>query len=340
MDMAALRRKAREDMKGYCRVCPVCDGRACAGEVPGMGGTGTGSAFGANLEALKRHRLNMRVIHGVRTTETAIELFGQTLSMPILAAPMTGVAYNMGGRIAESAFSAMLVSGARQAGTLGMIGDGADPVMYEGGLDAIRAEGGMGVPVLKPRAQDEAKARVRQAEAASPVAVGMDVDGAGLVTMALKGQPVGPKSLEELKELTGATKLPFIIKGVMTTDEALRAAEAGASAIVVSNHGGRVLDHTPGAAEVLPAIAAAVGGRVTVLADGGVRSGADVLKLLALGAKAVLVGRPLAVGAFGGGAEGVAAILKKMHGELVSAMLLTGTRSVEDVSRDILSPVS
>lgn len=340
MDMAALRKKAREDMKGYCRVCPVCDGRACAGEVPGMGGTGTGLAFGANLTALRRYRLNLRVIHGVRSPETAIELFGQTLSMPILAAPMTGVVYNMGGKIAEDAFSAMIVSGARQAGTLGMIGDGADPAMYEGGLAAITAEGGMGVPILKPRAQGEAKARIRQAEAASPVAVGMDVDGAGLITMALKGQPVGPKSVEELAELAASTKLPFVVKGVMTPDEALRAAEAGASAIVVSNHGGRVLDHTPGAAEALPAIADAVGGRVTVLADGGVRSGADVLKLLALGAKAVLVGRPLAVGAFGGGAGGVAAILKKMHGELVSAMLLTGTQSVEDVSRNILSPIS
>jgi len=89
---------------------------------------------------------------------------------------------------------------------------------------------------------------------------------------------------------------------------------------------------------VLPAIAQAVKGRTVILADGGVRTGADVLKLLALGADAVLVGRPLAVGAFGGGAEGVAAILKKMQGELVSAMLLTGTESVRDVSPDILSP--
>ena len=338
MDMAALRKKAREEMKGYCRVCPVCDGRVCAGEVPGMGGAGSGSAFGANLEALKAWRLNMRTIHGVKQADTSMTLFGQTLSIPILAAPMTGVVYNMGGKIAEDVFSEMIIAGALAAGTIGMCGDGADPAMYQGGLKAISAAGGKGVPFIKPRAQDKVLPLIRDAEAAGSIAVGMDIDGAGLVTMALKGQPVGPKTFVELKELTASTRLPFIVKGVMTPDEAQLAVGAGAAAIVVSNHGGRVLDHTPGAAEVLPAIAQAVKGRTVILADGGVRTGADVLKLLALGADAVLVGRPLAVGAFGGGAEGVAAILKKMQGELVSAMLLTGTESVRDVSPDILSP--
>lgn len=338
MDMAALRKKAREEMKGYCRVCPVCDGRVCAGEVPGMGGAGSGSAFGANLEALKAWRLNMRTIHGVKQADTSMTLFGQTLSMPILAAPMTGVVYNMGGKIAEDVFSEMIIAGALAAGTIGMCGDGADPAMYQGGLKAISAAGGKGMPFIKPRAQDKVLPLIRDAEAAGSIAVGMDIDGAGLVTMALKGQPVGPKTFVELKELTASTRLPFIVKGVMTPDEAQLAVGAGAAAIVVSNHGGRVLDHTPGAAEVLPAIAQAVKGRTVILADGGVRTGADVLKLLALGADAVLVGRPLAVGAFGGGAEGVAAILKKMQGELVSAMLLTGTESVRDVSPDILSP--
>lgn len=338
MDMAALRKKAREEMKGYCRVCPVCDGRACAGEVPGMGGAGSGSAFGANLEALKAWRLNLRTIHGVKQADTALTLFGQTLSMPILAAPMTGVVYNMGGKLPEDVFSEMMIAGAIAAGTLGMCGDGADPAMYDGGLKAIARHGGKGIPFIKPRAQSEALPRIRQAEEAGSVAVGMDVDGAGLVTMALKGQPVGPKTFVELKELVASTSLPFIVKGVMTPDEAQLAVGVGAAAIVVSNHGGRVLDHTPGAAEVLPAIASAVKGRTVILVDGGVRTGADVLKLLALGADAALVGRPMAVGAFGAGEEGVAAILRKMQGELVSAMLLTGTESVRDVSPDILSP--
>ena len=164
----------------------------------------------------------------------------------------------------------------------------------------------------------------------------MDIDGAGLITMALKGQPVGPKSFAEIKELIGATRLPFILKGVMTPEEADLALAAGAAAIVVSNHGGRVLDHTPGAAEVLPAIATRVKGRLLIFADGGVRSGSDVLKLLALGADAVLVGRPLIIGVMGGGRGGVAFLLNKLKSELIQAMLLTGTADVKTVSRAIL----
>lgn len=337
MDMAAMRKKAREEMKGYCRVCPVCDGRACAGEVPGMGGTGTGAAFQANLSALKSWRLVMRAIHEVKKTETRIRLFGRELSMPILAAPMTGVVYNMGGKLSEDAFIEMIIDGALQAGTIGMCGDGADPAMYEGGVKAIAAHGGMGAAIVKPREQGEILSRVRLAAQAKALAAGMDVDGAGLVTMALKGQPVGPKTFEETREVVAQAGIPFIIKGIMTPDEAWLAVRAGAAAVVVSNHGGRVLDHTPGAAEVLPAIASRIKGRAAILVDGGVRTGADVLKLLALGADAVLVGRPLAVAAFGAGAEGVAAVLQKMQAELVSAMLLTGTASVRDVSDSILS---
>jgi isopentenyl diphosphate isomerase/L-lactate dehydrogenase-like FMN-dependent dehydrogenase len=336
MDIVTMRNSAREALKGFCRVCPVCDGRACSGEVPGMGGTGTGAAFKDNLEALRRYRLNLRTLHAVKAVDTTVEFFGKTLSMPILAAPMAGTTYNMGGKLSEAAFISSVISGAKDAGTFGMCGDGADAGMYESGLAAIAAVGGFGAAILKPRAQAEIITRIRMAEEAHALAVGMDVDGAGLVTMALKGQPVGPKTPEELAEVIGATPLPFIVKGVMTADEALVAAEAGAAAIVVSNHGGRVLDHTPGTAEVLPGIAAKVKGKTLVLVDGGVRSGADVLKMLALGADAVLIGRPLVVGAFGGGAEGVAFILNKLKAELTSAMLLTGTASVRAVSPDIL----
>lgn len=336
MDLATIKKTAKEQLQPYCRVCPVCDGRACAGEVPGMGGTGTGSAFKGNLEALARYRFNLRTLHSVRTTDTTLSLWGQSLAMPILAAPITGVSYNMGGKMTEEAFADVWIGGALQAGSLGMIGDGADPVMYEGGCKAVKAAGGQGVPVIKPRSQEEIIKRIRQAEEIGALAVGMDVDGAGLITMALKGQPVSPKTRNELKEVISSTSLPFIVKGIMTPDEAEIAAECGAAAIVVSNHGGRVLDCTPGAADVLSSIAEKVRGKVTILCDGGVRSGADVLKLLALGADAVLVGRPLIVGAFGGGRDGVALLLNKMKNELVGAMLLTGTSDVKKVSRDIL----
>ncbi|TYO96902.1 alpha-hydroxy-acid oxidizing protein [Desulfallas thermosapovorans] len=336
MDLDTLRAEAKKNLKGYCRVCPVCDGRACSGEVPGMGGVGTGRGFQANLESLNRYKLNMRTLHNVKDPDTSCKIFGLTLDTPVLAAPMTGTPYNMGGKLSEREFIGSIISGCKIAGGLGFSGDGADPEMYNSGVQAIAAEGGWGIPVIKPRGQKEVIERIRRAEEAHAVAVGMDIDGAGLVTMALKGQPVGPKTPAELREIISSTNLPFIVKGIMTVDEAKIAVDAGAKAIVVSNHGGRILDHTPGAAEVLPAIAAEVKGKVTIFADGGVRFGTDVLKLLALGADAVLLGRPLVVGAFGGGSEGVRMIINKITGELKQAMILTGCASVNDVPGDVI----
>jgi len=336
MDFSEIRRVAKEKLKGYCRVCPVCDGKVCAGEVPGMGGVGSGAGFRANLEALARYRLNMRTIHAARNPDTTLTLFGLTLKTPILAAPMTGTPYNMGGALTEREFIGAIIAGSKLAGSLGFSGDGADPAMYDSGIEAIAAEDGWGIPIIKPRAQDAILERIRRAEAAGAPAVGVDIDGAGLVTMALTGQPVGPKTPDEIKDLVTATRLPFILKGIMTVDEAELAVEAGVAGIVVSNHGGRILDHTPGVAEVLPEIVAAVGDRIVVLADGGVRSGVDALKLLALGARAVLVGRPLVIGAFGGGAEGVRIMLEQMTAELRQAMILTGCPTLNEIGPRVL----
>ena len=125
----------------------------------------------------------------------------------------------------------------------------------------------------------------------------------------------------------------------MSAEEAVACAEAGAQGIVVSNHGGRVLDGMVGTADVLPDIAAAVKGRITIFADGGVRHGEDVLKLLALGADAVLIGRPAAVAAIGGGTEGVRLLLDTFKRELCDAMMITGVRDVNQVPRHILKKV-
>ena len=336
MDLKTVKKSARDKLQDYCRVCPVCDGRACAGEVPGMGGVGTGRSFMANLEALAGYRLHMRTIHAVRTPDTSLTLWGEKLAFPVLAAPMTGTPYNMGGKMTEQEFIEEIVSGSLLAGTLGMTGDGADPALYESGLKAGAAHQGRAIAIIKPRAQEEIIRYLRLAEAAGVLAVGMDIDGAGLVTMAMKGQPVSPKTLAEIKEVVTATNLPFILKGIMTPDEAELAVEAKAAAIVVSNHGGRVMDFMPGTAEVLPQIADRVRGRILIFVDGGVRSVVDVLKMLALGADAILIGRPLAIGAFGGGREGVAMLLNTVKNELIQAMLLTGTADVKKVSRDIL----
>lgn len=121
----------------------------------------------------------------------------------------------------------------------------------------------------------------------------MDIDAAGLPFLQGLTPPAGSKSVEELKQIVSWAQRPFILKGIMTARGAEKALEAGASGIVVSNHGGRVLDHCPATAEVLPDIVDAVGGKMTIFVDGAIRSGMDMFKALALGADAVLIGRPL-----------------------------------------------
>ncbi len=334
MDWKSVRKTARERMKGYCKMCPVCDGRGCVGEVPGMGGLGTGASFSANLDALAKVKLRLRTLHGVTEAKTDCRLLGMDLSMPIMAAPVTGLKYNTGGGLGEAEYAELVIQGCVQAGSVGWIGDGADPAMYESGLEAIKSSQGRGVAIIKPRAQDEVLKRIKMAEEAGVQAVGMDVDGAGLITMAQFGQPVGPKNPDEIRQLVSSTKLPFILKGIMTVEEAEIAARAGCAAIVVSNHGGRVLDHAQGVAEVLPAIAACVRGRMLILADGGIRSGVDVFKLLAMGADGVLLGRPIIQAAYGAGLEGISGLLEKMRMELIQTMLLTGAADVGVIPND------
>jgi len=336
MNLSEIKERAKERLRGICAVCRVCDGVVCAGWVPGIGGVGTGQSFQNNVRALARYRLNLRVIHQVEKPELGISLFGRRLSFPVLGAAVAGAKLNFQGRLSEEELSHALLEGARQAGTIGMTGDGPDPALYEAGLTSIKAVGGLGIPIIKPLEQGQIKERIRRAEESGALAVGIDVDAAGLINMTRAGKKVGPKGREQIAEIVAFTPLPVIIKGIMTPEDALAVAEAGAAALVVSNHGGRALDHTPGTAEVLPAIAKAVGDRITVLFDGGIRSGVDVLKALALGTRAVLVGRPLAIAAFGAGAVGVRQELQRLRDELEAALILTGTASVDSVSPAII----
>jgi 4-hydroxymandelate oxidase len=332
---------AREKMYPRCRVCPECDGVACSGEVPGMGGIDSGKAFRNNLQALASYNLKMRTFHNVKSPDTSMTLFGAKLSMPILSGITGGVTYNMGlgGKVSEEEYAEGIIGGCVLAGTIGFAADGiGDPIsVYETRLQTVAKYRGRAVAQIKPRTQAEIIERIRLIEKAGAPFFAMDIDSAGRANRALPGKTVEPKTLKQLKEIVQSTKLPFLIKGVMTPEEALMALEIGAAGIIVSNHGGRVLDHTPGTAQVLPAIADKVKGRMIIIADGGVRYGADVLKMLALGANAVLVGRPLVRGSVGGGAEGVSLMLKKLQDELVVAMTLTGTADVKKVSRNILA---
>jgi len=336
MDWNTLKVTAREKFHGSCRVCPVCNGVVCSGEVPGMGGLGTGSSFRHNVEALANYRLNLRTVHSVNQPKLSCTILGIDLAMPVIGAPIGGIGMNMNHALTEEEYVAAVVSGCRKAGTICMTGDGPKPEVFEAGLTAMLPEQGAGIPVIKPRENDKIIELAKRAAAAGAPAFGVDVDAAALINMTNAGQPVGPKTQAELEYIKKAVPIPFIVKGIMTADEAEACYQAGVDAIVVSNHGGRVLDGTPGTAEVLPEIADVVKGRLSILVDGGVRSGADVLKMLALGADAVLVGRPLAIAAVGGGADGVALALARMSAELRAAMVMTGTEDAASVTAQIL----
>lgn len=128
--MNEIYKKAKKNLKNYCKVCPICDGYACRGKVPGMGGIGTGNGFVSNIKALNKYQLNLRTIHNVKNPDTKYQLFNLRLKTPVLAAPMAGVTYNLGGVLSESDFINMIISGSKAAGSLGFYGDSYDTVSY------------------------------------------------------------------------------------------------------------------------------------------------------------------------------------------------------------------
>ncbi len=340
MNIQEVRNNARKKLHGFCRVCPVCNGKTCAGEVPGMGGRGSGTTFQENIKALSSYKLNMRTLHGLEKLETACTLFGTPLAAPIMAAPLAGAEQNLGGAMTEDEMLEALFSGSRAAGLLPWGGDGVSPAFFETVLKFLSSSGGMGIPTIKPRATHLIIQMAQEAVKAGAPAVAIDIDAAAFPARDEKGLLFSPKKPEDIQAVINAVPVPLILKGIMTADEAALAADIGVSGIVVSNHGGRVMDEMPGTADALPAIAGAVKGRLTILFDGGIRSGVDVLKALALGADAVLVGRPLLIAAAGAGAEGVALALHAMRSELEAAMLLTGTPSIFQVPPSILTRVA
>lgn len=336
MNYKDVLKNARENLNGSCRVCPVCNGKACSGEVPGMGGKATGDAFTINVDALSSYKLNMRVIHDAKDPDTSTEIFGKKMSIPVFAAPVSGTTLNMGGKFTEEEYISWVIGGCIDGGIYPMVGDTAVDSFLTTNLEVLKKFNGDGIAVIKPWENANVIKKIKLAEEAGAYAIGMDIDAAGLITLALHGKPVGPKTVEEIKEIVDSTKLPFILKGIMTPDEAELALKAGVSAIVVSNHGGRVLDQTPGVADVLPEIAEVVKGKLTIFADGGVRNGVDVLKMIALGADAVLIGRPFVTASFGGQREGVKLYIDNIKSELKSAMVLTGCKSIKEISNKII----
>jgi 4-hydroxymandelate oxidase len=143
---------------------------------------------------------------------------------------------------------------------------------------------------------------------------------------------------DDLAELCATTRLPVVAKGIVVGEDAALAVDAGCAGVIVSNHGGRQLDGDPGTLDALPEVAAAVGGRGIVLVDGGVRRGTDVVKALALGARAVLVGRPILWGLAAGGEAGVARVLRLLADEVADTVRQLGVARLDDLGPHILRP--
>jgi isopentenyl diphosphate isomerase/L-lactate dehydrogenase-like FMN-dependent dehydrogenase len=299
-------------------------------------------SFQNNFTGLQRVQLKCRPLSGNKKPDCSTVIFGQKLSFPAMAAPIGGLAVNFPhlNDMSESEYFDAIIGGCVDAGTMGSVGDiQSDPWdVTKARYDVAGRYPGKVVAGIKPRPNDNLIRVIRLAEAAKAFMITVDIDSAGRGWMdASKDTAVEPKTVAQLRELVRATRIPILVKGIMTPDDALLAGEAGAAGICVSNHGGRVLDHTPSTAEVLPAIVDKVKGKMVILVDGCVHYGTDVLKYVALGADAVLVGRHLWRAAHGGGRPAVALFMKTMRDEMTAAMVLTAVPNVASISRNILA---
>ena len=321
---------------GKCRACPVCNGLACKNTIPGPGAKGLGTGAIRNYQKWQELCVNMDTICENSDTDTTYDFFGQKLVIPVMAGPVGAVTLHYGDKFDDLRYNNVLVDGCAKAGILAFTGDGTNPAVMEGAADALKAHNGCGVPTVKPWNLDTIRQKMDLVKAAAPCAIAMDIDAAGLPFLKGLTPPAGSKTVDQLKEIAAMAGKPFILKGIMTVSGAKKALEAGAAGIVVSNHGGRVLDQCPATAEVLPAIADAVGGKMKIFVDGGIRSGMDVFKALALGADAVLIARPFVTMVYGGGEEGIQAYVSKLQAELADTMAMCGAHTPADINRSML----
>lgn len=327
--------QARECIGKYCKACPVCNGKACKNQIPGPGAKGTGDTAMRNYEKWQEIRLNMDTICDNGPVDTGLELFGRHFRYPFFAGPVGAVNLHYGEKYNDLSYNRVLVKACMESGIAAFTGDGTDPQVMQGAAAAIKEAGGAGVPTVKPWNEDTIKDKLKLCRESGAFAVAMDIDAAGLPFLKNMTPPAGSKTVEELKKIAGYAGVPFIVKGIMTAQGAAKAAKAGAAAVVVSNHGGRVLDQCPATAEVLPEIARELSGSgVKILVDGGIRSGADVFKALALGADAVLICRPFVPAVYGGGEEGVKAYIEKIGSEFADAMAMCGAKDLSQINRE------
>ncbi|MEY4939433.1 MAG: hypothetical protein RIQ93_1168, partial [Verrucomicrobiota bacterium] len=315
-----------------------------------------------NHESYERIRLRPRALIDVSHVDTRLTLLGRELPFPILLAP---TAYQ---RLFHAEGELATLKGAEAAGALLVVSTSATTSLEDIAAAATRP---LWFQLYVQPDRDFTRELVRRAEAARYEALVVTIDTPvlgpryrelrtpfamppGMERANLKGlvaatggqRPtestmysamLDPKlTWKDIAWLRSLTKMPVLLKGIMNPDDAARACDAGVSGLIVSNHGGRNLDTSPATIDVLPEVVARVGGRVPVLVDGGIRRGTDILKALALGASAVLIGRPYIYGLAAQGPEGVARVVKILRRELEMAMALTGRTSLAAIDAGVI----
>ena len=328
--------RSRDQIGPYCKSCKICNGMACKNTVPGPGAKGLGTGFIRNYQKWQELCVNMDTICENGPADTTFDFFGHQLTIPVMAGPVGAMQLHYGDKYDDLTYNDILVTACAKAGILAFTGDGTNPAVMEAAVNAIGENHGAGVTTIKPWNQDLVMQKMDMAKKSGAWAIAMDIDGAGLPFLKNLTPPAGSKTVEQLKEIADYAGVPFILKGIMTVKGAEKAVKAGAKAIIVSNHGGRVLDQCPATAEVLPEIVDAVGKDVMVLVDGGIRTGMDVFKALALGAKGVLIARPFVNMVYGGGLEGPAVLVEKLKAELADTMLMCGAHSLAEIDRSMV----
>lgn len=325
---------ARKNLGGKCKACPICNGIACKNTIPGPGAKGVGDTAIRNYDAWQEIRVNMDTLYKLAPVDMSLEIFGKKFKYPFFAGPVGAVSMHYSDTYDDVRYNEVLTAACAEAGIAAFTGDGTNPEVMKAAAKAISKCNGAAVPTVKPWNLETIKEKMDLVLASKPFAMAMDIDAAGLPFLKNLTPPAGSKSVEELAQIIKAAGIPFIVKGVMTVKGALKAVEAGAQAIIVSNHGGRVLDQCPSTAEVLPEIAEAVKGKVKIFVDGGIRTGTDIFKALAMGADGVLIARPFVTAVYGGGEEGVKVYIQKLAAELEDTMRMTGAMTLNDITSD------
>ncbi len=309
-----------------------------------------------NRDDYNKLKLRPRVLVDVDVLDTSLELFGQKSDFPILLAPTSlqrlthpegEVETARGAGAANATFVVSSLSTRRMADIARATTKplwfqlyGVNKERHGFVRDVVQEMKALGCRALCVTVDAPVLgARNRQARAGFRIPDGFETpyypERAGAKSAA--GLPIlGSFTWDDVAWLRSTTTLPILLKGILNPDDAELAIRAGVDGIIVSNHGGRCLDTLPATISVLPAVAEKVAGRVPLLVDGGIRRGTDVLKALALGAKAVLIGRPYIFGLAAGGAGGVSRVVEILRDEFKMAMALTGRRTLAEIDRSVI----